>query len=185
MTTLYLLFAHLVADFVLQPKGLLSWKFKNWKGTAFHGLVHFFVTLLLFIPYLPSWKVVGVLAAVCLTHFTIDIVKIFIEKNGRNYLLYFLLDQAAHVATIVAGGAFLNGLAPHLAAGSLAGRLYENVSIILGLSMLIFVTYTIEIIVYQLKRAGGSAKNFKPNYRSMVKRAILFAILYAAFMILV
>jgi hypothetical protein len=190
MTTLYLLFAHLIADFVLQPKALVKWKFKSWKGTGFHALVHFFVGFLLLFPYLPSWKVLGVILAVSGAHFLIDTVKIHKETHGRNFLLYFLVDQAAHVATILAGGCFLADVAPQLGTDSiglgtdsLAGRLYENIYIVAGLSLLVFVTYTIEIIVFQVKRHIGKADSFRPNYRRMVRRAILFTALYAAFMV--
>jgi len=183
MTTLYLLFAHLVADFVLQPKALVKWKFKSWKGTAFHALVHFFTGFLLLFPYLPSWKVLGVILAVSGAHFLIDTVKIHKEKHGGNFLLYFLVDQTAHFATILAGGYFLADLAPHLSGGSAAGRLYENIFMVAGLSLLVFVTYTIEIIVFQVKRHSEKATTFSPNYGRMARRAILFTALYAAFMI--
>lgn len=183
MTTLYLIFAHLIADFVLQPKSLVKWKFKSFKGTAFHALVHFFVGLLLLFPYLPSWRIFWVILGIAAAHFLIDSVKIHREKNGKNFLLYFVMDQAAHLTTLIAGGYLLNDFIHKLGGDSLVSRLYENIFIVIGLSLLVFVTYTIEIIIFQVNRHGGKITSFTPDYKRMVKRGILFAALYAIFMI--
>lgn len=183
MPTLYLIFGHLVADFVLQPNELIKWKFRSWQGIFFHAVIHFLVNLLLFFPYLPDITVFLAILGVSLAHFVIDYVKIRVEKKGRRFSLYFLADQLAHLFVMIAAGLILAGFQPHFAVMGVFSILYENSYILAALTILILCTFFTELLLFQRKRERSPAAVFKPDYGAMLKRAVIFTLIYAVFMI--
>jgi hypothetical protein len=175
MPILYLLFGHLVADFVLQPEKLVKWKYKSWKGMLLHGGVHLGVNLILFWLFMPNITVILALLTLAAAHFLIDSLKIRQEELGSKYGKYFLIDQVFHLITIIGIGMLLNDFRP-------VARV-EGAYIVSGLTLLIFFTYAVEIFSYQKVREKNKTASFKPNYRSMLKRALIITALYALFMI--
>lgn len=183
MSALYLFFGHLVADFMLQPQQLIRWKYKSWRGVAMHAFIHWLFYLLIFLPYLPDGKVLLVLFAVGATHFVIDLLKIRGEARSQNYLFFFLADQACHLGVILLSGIALADRQPQFVDASVVGSYYQNVYFIVGLSLLIMLSYVLEIVKYQMARQKNHGLKFKPDYAAMFKRMLVFAILYATFMI--
>ncbi|MCC7197767.1 DUF3307 domain-containing protein [Candidatus Peregrinibacteria bacterium] len=182
MIFLNLLLAHLLADFVLQPHKLVAWKFKSWKGTAAHASVHFAANLLVFLPFLNDIRVWLVFVAVSATHFAIDSIKIEKEKHGRHFLAYFCADQMAHLAVIsLVAGLFL-GFPLEWNIVFWGNSLGETLTV-LGINLLILLTYVVEILIFQVKRMKNRSLLFEPNYKSMLKRAFLFSALYVIFLV--
>src|SRR5690606_35188347 len=98
---LKLLLAHIVGDFVLQTKSLVTKRGENVLYLLLHTLIH---TVLLFIVFLP---VIGQfwIAAVSLgvDQLVIVSIKIFAEKVWPHKpMTVFLVDQAVHVFIIIA-----------------------------------------------------------------------------------
>ena len=183
MPFFYLIFGHLVADFILQPYELIRWKFRGWQGIMFHAVLHFLIYLLVFFPYLPDFTVFLTVLAVAGAHFAIDRVKVDTERRGRRFRLYFVLDQISHLILMIAGGYVLGGLQPKFMEISYFSILYQNPLFIAGLILLLFFTYPLEIWFFQRKRESTPEVTFKPNYDAMLKRAVVFTALYGAFMI--
>jgi len=183
MPTLYLIFGHLLADFVLQPFQLVLWKFRSRQGIFFHSLVHLLIYLAVFLPYLPDITVILTLLAVAGAHFVIDSLKIDKEKTGRRYPVYFLLDQLIHLLTLVAGGLLILGVSPNAFFGRQLLAVYGNFYLIFGLIGLFFVTYAIEMFCYQFKRTATRNASFKPDYGAMLNRAIIFLVPYGVFLV--
>ena len=105
---LAILLAHLLADFPLQTDAMVAAK-KNQKLPFLkHGLLHF-VTLLVVLALftdVPLWSVrtVVLLAAYIVLHIVLDLGKsqVVRRKLARDSVWLFLLDQALHLAAILA-----------------------------------------------------------------------------------
>ena len=90
-TGLLLLFAHLIADYVLQTNQMVARK-SEFKILGLHVAIH---GLLYTVILWHSWASIAVLTA---SHFLIDWVKI---KYGKDELTSYLADQAAHIGMIL------------------------------------------------------------------------------------
>ncbi len=91
---LALLAAHAVTDFVLQP----DWMVKN-KERLPVLLLHSLIAAGLAYAFMGRWGFWLVPAWVFLSHAVIDFIKV---RASRSTLAVFLLDQAAHLAVVVA-----------------------------------------------------------------------------------
>lgn len=90
--------AHLLGDFILQPdKWVKDKKDKKIKSPYlyFHIFVHF---LLLVLLTQFSSKYIFSVILITLSHFIIDLGKIYIEKEKKQY---FLIDQILHIFLII------------------------------------------------------------------------------------
>lgn len=88
-----LLFAHVLADFLLQTDWLVANKRKP-QVLLLHGLI-VLVTLQLALGSVTAWPLLALAAA----HLVIDAIKTF--ATGNSGIRPFLWDQAAHLATLV------------------------------------------------------------------------------------
>lgn len=96
-----LFLAHLICDFLLQP---LRWvihkeanKFLS-KYLYAHVFLHFAVTLLLLWD-LTYWKLVLIIAV---SHYLIDLAKLYVTPHFRRPAIPFFIDQALHVLVLYA-----------------------------------------------------------------------------------
>lgn len=176
---LYLLLAHLLADFLLQPEALVRWKHKSWKGICIHGLVHFGISMVLLFPYLPSMNVFMTVVLVAVAHFLIDWTKVSFEARAEHYLAPFLLDQVAHFTVLGVAAFMLQHESLHLVFQPITW-LYTNPSVVVGLCLLMLVTFAYELTVFHVHRTRKSV--YKPNYSNMAKRVIIWAVLYGLFL---
>lgn len=95
---LYLVLAHLIADFILQPYALVVLK-RRPVGLAIHSIIHAVVTAVIVAPFLPRWWIVLPLSAV--VHYLIDRWKVSSRQTtGLPSLGMFLADQALHLAAL-------------------------------------------------------------------------------------
>lgn len=96
---LYLVLAHLVADFLLQPYELV--KLKNRPlGLTIHAVVHGVITAILVAPVLPRWGLIVPMLVV--VHYLLDWLKVARGPSaGPVSLLVFLADQAAHLTVLL------------------------------------------------------------------------------------
>lgn len=147
---LYLVLAHLVADFVLQPYPLVKLKERP-AGLALHAAIHGLITAAVAVPLLPrGWLLAGL---VTVMHYAIDHAK---GRSGLTRgpvsLVVFFLDQAVHL-TALAGVVLAAGLPlrgePGAAPPELAAVLYYAIPYIA-------VTFAGAITLYQLAVAYGT-----------------------------
>ncbi len=184
MPIIYLIFAHLAADFILQPDELVKWKRRHWRGGVFHAGVHFLFYLIIFFAYLTDWKVVPVLAAVAVSHFFIDNYKIFKDTLRKNYVADFFIDQFQHLLVIAAAGLLIWDAQPFLYWSGALNWFYHDLYIVIGLSLLIIVTYVVEVVKYQFARKKNADARFRPDYGAMFRRVLIFSLVYALLMVL-
>jgi hypothetical protein len=129
----YLLFAHFLADYPLQPAWMVLNKTRPWV-LLLHILIHWGVMLGLFWAYLPIiWPYVTVLA---LIHLVIDIVKNWFNVHHPEWTVRaYLVDQLCHVISIylVAAWSLHNNV-------SLGQLFLDQPVVVVGLGFL-WVTY--------------------------------------------
>lgn len=136
-----LLFAHLIGDFVLQPQKWVIHKEAN-KGTSRYLYLHVFIHLALYFLVLwdiSQWKIIVLLV---LSHFLIDLLKLYTERFFTNKSIPFLLDQLLHVMAIYVCS-FYGELPEHTIA------LFQNLDWSLLLAV-VFVTFPSAIIMGKL-----------------------------------
>ena len=181
---LYLLLAHLVADFLLQPAELIKWKYRNWKGIAVHTFVHLAIYLVSFYLVLKDIRALVGLGLLALSHFLIDKIKVAYElEKKKGYLKSYLYDQLAHFIFILLAtwqlGRVFNGNELILENSFVTG------SLLVFLCLLIVVTVFMEITKYQIKREKDLKVTFNPDRKAMLIRALLVCVIYSGFMALI
>lgn len=162
------LFAHLVADFILQPSKLIQWKFKSWKGVAVHAAVHFIMYLLIFLPFLSQWRVWVAFGGVALSHFLVDCWKVRHELHDHRYAQSFVTDQLLHFF-FLALGAWLIGQPAWQTGGDPLQDYYISPIVWVGLSSVLGASFVVEVFLYQFARQKTNA-TFKPNYVALLVR---------------
>ena len=96
-----LLLAHLIADFLLQTNRWVIHKETNKVKSSylyFHVLLHFMVTMLLLWD-LSYWKMVLLIA---ISHYVIDLAKLYATPLFRLKSIPFFLDQLLHLIVLYA-----------------------------------------------------------------------------------
>jgi hypothetical protein len=97
----HLMFAHMLADYVLQTNWLVAQKSKSWAGLALHGGVVGFVSLLAVAPYLEDvWPALILLMGL---HTLQDYLKVYFTPRLKVHpFVPYLADQLIHYAVIIA-----------------------------------------------------------------------------------
>ncbi len=104
-----LLIAHLIADFPLQTGWVYKMKIKSLRGLILHVAMHPVITALL-IKDVGQWW--GILLGLFGLHFLIDWVKLRIKTKIQ--VAGFLLDQLAHVVSLIFLASLADGLQSYL-----------------------------------------------------------------------
>jgi len=140
---LYLLLAHLVADFVLQPYELVKLK-RRPVGLAIHAGIYGVLTALVAASF-PRWPIM--VLALTAAHYAIDRIKVRSHlSSGPASLVAFLADQAAHILALAAAVALTGlplGASVTLGTPEVTGLLYYAVPYVTA-------TFAGAILVYQL-----------------------------------
>lgn len=97
-TFVVLLLAHLVGDFPLQTDRIFKLKLAGKRGIALHVMIHVTVLALLLRQPLRQWLLLLALGGV---HFLIDWTKLRWQRPQGPEAPGFLLDQVAHMASIL------------------------------------------------------------------------------------
>lgn len=101
---LKILLAHLIGDFVLQPDRWVRDKFQKKHRSSYlywHVLLHGITLLVLLGFQFKYW--IGI-SIIVVTHFLIDLSKLYLDKKISPRLLFFL-DQLAHLLVLALVGA--------------------------------------------------------------------------------
>lgn len=94
-----LLLAHLIGDFLLQPLKWVLHKEANKIASKFlylHILLHFGVTMLILWD-LDYWRMALIIA---LSHYLIDLAKIYVNPLFRRKAIPFFIDQLLHILVL-------------------------------------------------------------------------------------
>lgn len=101
MLFIKLLLAHLIGDFLLQPNRWVIHKEVNKIASKYlylHILVHFGVTMVL-LWNLDYWKLAAIIA---ISHYFIDLGKLYSNSLFKNKAIPFFIDQLLHIIILYA-----------------------------------------------------------------------------------
>lgn len=185
MIVAYLIFAHLLGDFIFQPTKLVLWKIKSKKGTFVHVLIHFLLTTLILAPYILNGYpgVIFVAFGLAFVHFWIDEAKINYDLKHDQKVLPFLVDQLMHILTIGVAYFLIQDITFSLPQTAFY-YVYSDIRLVIFLSFIVFISTVVEIFHFEQKREQKKAKKLKINSDKMLSRVIIFSILYAIFLII-
>jgi hypothetical protein len=133
-----LFLAHIIGDFLLQPKRWVIQKEKKKIASGFlylHILIHFLIIILLLWDF-NYWKIALVIA---LSHYVIDLFKIYVTPLFKNKSIPFFIDQFLHMAVLYICGYYGNVLGHTVS-------LIQQINWPL-LTAIVFVTYPAAILV--------------------------------------
>lgn len=136
-----LLLAHLLGDFVFQPTKWVIHKEANKIKSSYlylHILFHFVLVIVIF----WDWKMWKIALVIALSHYAIDLAKLYIGPKFRNQTIPFFLDQLLHLSVIYACTFY-----PHIRQSTL--ELFDNINWPL-VTAFVFVTYPAAIIMSKL-----------------------------------
>ncbi|MBI4235109.1 DUF3307 domain-containing protein [Candidatus Peregrinibacteria bacterium] len=181
----FLILTHLLGDFVLQPTKLVRWKMTSYKGTLVHSLVHFLIGLILLSPFIINGYVwlIGIIFTISLIHFFIDQAKISYDLKHDEKVKPFIIDQMLHLLAIMLVNFFLGKTQLILPESSFT-LIYSDLNIINFFSFLVFAGSVIEIYNFQKKREKNAKAKLKFNKVEMIKRMLIFTMIYSVFTIL-
>ena len=185
MILAYLILGHLLGDFVLQPSKLVLWKMKNATGTLVHAVVHFAVTTLLLIPFIIQgypW-LIFIPIFLSFVHFWIDEMKINYDLHHDEKVRPFLIDQLLHLLAILLVHFFIQDMVFTLPNNNFYAY-FSDIRVINLLSFLIFASTVIEIFRFQKKREHNKKARLKMQPNNMLKRVLIFTLVYMLFMLL-
>ena len=151
-----LLLAHLLGDFVLQPTRWLIHKRAHKARSRYlyiHVVIHFLLVMLLLWD-IGSWKIATVIAV---SHYFIDLAKLYASPLFKNESIPFFLDQLLHLLVLYVC-AFQLDVIPHTMA------LINQIDWPL-LTAVIFVTWPSAIIMGQLLQ--NMARQIELDHKSL------------------
>ncbi|CAM1341074.1 DUF3307 domain-containing protein [Tenacibaculum aestuarii] len=156
---LKLLVAHLLGDFVFQPKNWVKdkekKKIKSPKLYAHIG-VHAIFLLILLQFNLQYWSI---FLLIIISHFIVDLGKLYLQKK-KNKRLFFFLDQAFHLLFL--------GIATYIFQPfDITFSTIVNENNLLLACCLLFVTFTSSIIINILISRWNPEKNNKSEEQSL------------------
>lgn len=181
----YLIFGHLLADFIFQPNSLVIWKHKSKTGIFVHVLIHFFVNIIVLLPFLINGHLwlIYVSAGLAFAHFWIDLVKINYDLKHDKRVIPFIIDQLLHLLTILVAYFFIQNIPLKLPEAKFYA-IYSDIRIIIFLSFIVFISQVIEVYHYQKQREKDSQAKLKINSHRILVRILVFSLLYIFFMLL-
>ncbi|HBB02363.1 MAG: hypothetical protein US89_C0010G0014 [Candidatus Peregrinibacteria bacterium GW2011_GWF2_38_29] len=184
MVILYLILAHLIADFMLQPSKLVKWKSESVYGVIAHAGIHVIITLLLILPYL-NFATVGVVILLGVVHGFIDRTKIDIslKSDSDKFVRYFILDQLVHFVIIILAGLAISSLTSGEIICNFIPSIYSDPYFVIFLILGVFLSYTMEIYNYTVLMQHQAFGKAKFHYGNMILRILALAIVYAIFVV--
>ena len=138
---LQLLVGHLLTDFVFQSKKMVAHKRKH-KVASFYLYIHILLAGVLSYVFVMQWQRLEIILFVGLTHYLIDLWKLY---QGKDTLIIFLVDQLLHILVLV--GVWLYLIQGFGQTGSTITSFLSNPDIILLLCGYLIVIYPIGFIV--------------------------------------
>lgn len=98
MTGLMILFlGHMIADFYFQTENIAENKQDSINWMILHCTIYAVIITALVVLLTGRWELIFVVLIIFVTHFLLDEVKLKIEMRKDKPLLFFLLDQVAHL----------------------------------------------------------------------------------------
>lgn len=173
-----LFLSHFIADFTLQTDWINKMKREKTIGVAIHVFIHLIVTYVILIPHLSKiWFSIGgvslngyiMVLVICMLHFTVDQMRIYIIKNKiyPDNTISFIVDQLFHLYFIFMFTPFVD------VSINFAGE-----KTIMILSFLVLVSHTATVLVYYIEKDlnGVPFPGFDQKYFMIFERVVMFGL---------
>lgn len=178
MLLFYLILAHLIGDFVLQPGKLIVWKNKSFVGVLVHVLILLSLNFFLLVPYLSYQGLLIGLFVIYLIHFVEDVLKIeFVKKFPKYEFEAFIFDQVVHFSAIFILYWYFIDLEPLLAGVEFLTYLYSFPRYIVLAISIVLASYTYDIVEYQIMRIKDNKCRYVRNYTGMLIRTLIVVLI--------
>ncbi len=167
-----LFLAHLIGDFILQPtKWVKDKEVKKVKSKYlyFHVLLHFLLTMLL----LWDFNYLKLALVVLVSHYIIDLLKLYVTPRFKNKSIPFFIDQVFHVLVLYACAYY----------GDVIGHTWELVqSINIKLvTAFVFVSFPVAVIIGKLLE--GMSKYIENDHESLPSAGMYIGIIERFFVL--
>jgi len=167
-----LFLAHLLGDFIFQSskwvKDKEEKKVKS-KYIYYHTLIHFALMLLILWDF-KYWKIAVIIAV---SHYLIDLLKLYVTPNFTNKNLPFLIDQVLHVAVLYACAYYGDFYAHTLA-------LLQAIDVRL-VTALVFVSFPTAILISKVLQ--GMSKYIEDDHESLPNAGMYIGIIERLFVV--
>ncbi|QXP57893.1 DUF3307 domain-containing protein [Cellulophaga sp. HaHa_2_95] len=167
-----LFLAHLLGDFIFQSskwvKDKEEKKVKS-KYIYYHTLIHFALTILILWDF-KYWKIAVIIAV---SHYLIDLLKLYVTPNFTNKNLPFLIDQVLHVAVLYACVYYGDFYAHTLA-------LLQAIDVRL-VTALVFVSFPTAILISKVLQ--GMSKYIEDDHESLPNAGMYIGIIERLFVV--
>lgn len=167
-----LFLAHLIGDFILQPKKWVADKEVNKLKSKYlylHVVLHFLITMLI-VWDLSYWKMV---LLITISHYIIDAAKLLVTTYFKNKSIPFFADQALHIGVLYLCAYY----------GNLINHSYEIIQKIdLNLvTAFVFVSFPAAIIIGKL--LDGMSKYIEEDHESLPNAGMYIGIIERFFVL--
>lgn len=165
-----LFLAHLLVDFMLQPKKWVLDKEAHKVKSIYlylHVLLHFAVTLIL----LWDLKYVKSALIIMISHYFIDLLKVYLNPKFHNKNIPFFLDQLLHLIVLYVV-AFSGNLPNH------ALMFFQEIDFLL-VTALVFISYPTAVIIGKLLE--GMSKHIENDHESLPNAGLYIGIIERLF----
>ena len=185
MITTYLIIAHLLADFTLQPSKLIRFKSQSAKGVFVHVMIFAILALAMLSTCLMHWETWVIIGGISIVHFLTDQAKISLELKHDTSYSHFIADQAVHYSSLLIGGYFLEIREIGLTCMNFKNPAYHDLTIWILLLIGIYVIYAINVIFVQRGELNSYGKNNKKKIKNpieiILKKLIVFTLVYSVY----
>jgi hypothetical protein len=161
-----LFLAHLIVDFMLQPKKwILDKEEKKAKSKYlyFHVLLHFLVTMLILWD-LKYWKIATI---IMISHYFIDALKLYVTPKFKQKNIPFFIDQLLHIIVLYLVAYYGNVVNHSL-------ELLQNIDIKL-VTALVFISFPTAIIISKLLES--MSKHIEIDHKSLPNAGMYIGII--------
>jgi len=185
MITTYLIIAHLLADFTLQPSKLIRFKSQSAKGVFVHVMIFALLALAMLSTCLIHWETWVVIGGISIVHFVTDQAKISLELKHDTSYSHFVADQAVHYSSLLIGGYLLEHQNIGLVCLNFGNPAYHDLTVWILLLIGIYVIYAINVIFVQraeLNSYGNTCKRrIKHPIKIIIKKLLVFTLVYSIY----
>jgi hypothetical protein len=167
-----LFLAHLIGDFILQPtKWVNDKEVKKVKSKYlyFHVFLHFLLTMLL----LWDLNYLNIALIILVSHYIIDVLKLYVTPSFKNKSIPFFIDQILHVLILYAC-AYYGDVFNH------TWSLIQNIDVKL-VTAFVFVSFPVAVIIGKL--LDGMSKYIEDDHESLPNAGMYIGIIERFFVL--
>jgi hypothetical protein len=172
MLFIKIILAHLLGDFLLQPKKWVVHKEVH-KAASKYLYIHVLLHFLLYLLFFWNLQVWYLALAIALGHLLIDLIKLYIAPYFKNQAVPFLADQLLHIGVIYIC-LYFKQLPTHFI------QMVEHTNWVL-VTAIFFLSYPAAIIMTKLLE--GMSSQIETNHRSLSNAGKYIGILERLFVL--